>query len=165
MPAIDVVDDHRPLGDTATLCVAQAGAGGVAPTTPAAELAARLKRCLPCLRGLALSFTPATSAGHGDDGYWLPHALLELALGLPWSLRSLRINVHGSGLRRAQLQALLQGLADAGRSELGIQLRVVAITAPAAASQPAAPRHAGRQPLRVSLQRAGLIVSQRHVTT
>ena len=69
----------------------------------------------------------------------------------------------GRGLTQAQLQGLLQGLSDAGRSNLVIRLHViVAATEPAAATLAAAAGHAGPQSLCVRLQRAGLEVLQRH---
>ena len=145
--SLPATDDYRPHAEAGRM-------------TPAAELAARLTRCLPRLQVLNLGLIPADKDGHGNDGGYLTRALLELALGLPWSLRFLNAKLCGSGLDRAQLQGLLQGLADAGRRNLVMLLEVGATAAPAAASQAAAAGHAGPQELHVCLKRAGLEVLQ-----
>ena len=135
--------------------VASSNCSRVAPAT---ELAARLKRCFPCLRdlrlrgSLGLTLTPSGVVPGNDDG-GLPRTLLELALGLPWSLRTLIVSPSCSGLTRAQLQGLLQGLADAGRRDLGIELRVLGVV-------PAPDAALGTQELRVCLRRVGLEVRQ-----
>ena len=159
LPLIQSLDARKLAAVAEVYRPRQAAAGRVTPT---AKLAARLTRCLPCLRVLSLDLVPAVIAGsdeHGDDGCLL-RALLELALGLPWSLRTLSVKVRGSGLDRAQLQGLMQGLADAGRSNLVIRLHVIVAAAEPAAATLAAAGHAGLQDLCVCLQRAGLEVSQ-----
>ena len=76
------------------------------------------------------------------------------------------MELRGSGLARAQLQRLLQGLADAGRTNLGILLRAVVVVATTAPSRTAAGHAESQLPqadLCVCLRRARLEVVQRPV--